>query len=80
MAKSLYIGNLQWATTDEELKDFFSPIGQVLSATVIRDKESGRSRGYGFVEMENADKALEELNGKELRGRSLKINYSREKS
>lgn len=80
MAKSLYIGNLQWNTSDEELKDFFSPIGEVLSATVIRDKESGRSRGYGFVEMENADKALEQLNGKELRGRSLKINHSREKT
>lgn len=80
MAKSLYIGNLQWETSDEELKDFFSPIGEVTSATVIRDKETGRSRGYGFVEMENADKAIEELNGKELRGRSLKINYSRDKS
>ena len=74
--KTLYVGNLEWKTTEEELIDFFSPVGRVESAVIVKDKETDRSRGFGFVSMENADKAMIELNGKELRGRSLKINHS----
>jgi RNA recognition motif-containing protein len=75
--KTLYIGNLQWNTSDEELKEFFSSIGNVESVKIVKDNETGRSKGYGFVKMENADEAMEKLDGKELRGRPLKINPSR---
>jgi len=80
MAKKLYIGNLPYSTTDESLKDFFSKVGTVASANVIMDKFSGRSRGFGFVEMssdEEAEKAVSELNGKELDGRELVVNEAR---
>jgi RNA recognition motif-containing protein len=77
MAKSLYVGNLEWGTSEEELKEFFAPYGSVVYAKIVRDKDSGRSKGYGFVMMENADEAMENLNGKEFKGRSLKVNPSR---
>ena len=69
MAKKLFVGSLPWATTSDDLKEMFSKVGEVASATVISDKFSGRSKGFGFVEMakdEDADKAIQELNGKEL--------------
>lgn len=69
MAKKLFVGSLPWATTSDDLKEMFSKIGEVVSATVISDKFSGRSKGFGFVEMaddKDADKAIEELNGKEI--------------
>jgi RNA recognition motif-containing protein len=71
VAKKLFVGSLPWATTSDDLKEMFSKVGEVVSATVISDKFSGRSKGFGFVEMANdkdADKAIEELNGKELEG------------
>ena len=74
MNKTIYVGNIQWDTSEEELKTLFSRCGKVDSATIIRDKENGRSKGYAFISMENADRALQELNGCELRGRSLKVN------
>lgn len=77
--KTIYVGNLEWKTSVDELKDFFSPYGQVTSANIITDRETGQSRGFGFVTMENADQAIEELNGKEFRGRALKINEAQEK-
>lgn len=77
MLKSLYIGNLEWSTTVGDLKNFFSSYGRVTSAKIIKDKETGRAKGFGFVTMENADKALIELNGKELRGRIVRINEAR---
>jgi len=80
LGKTIYVGNLQWQTTEDELKDFFSPHGQVASTDIIMDKETGRSRGFAFVTMENADEAMQALNGKELRGRTLKLNTAREKS
>jgi RNA recognition motif-containing protein len=79
VAKTIYVGNLEWNTTQEELKEFFAPIGAVASADIIKDRETGRSKGFGFVVMENAEKAITEMDGKELRGRALKINEAREK-
>ncbi len=80
MAKKLYVGSLSYSTTDDTLKDAFSKAGTVESATVIMDKMSGRSKGFGFVEMatdEEAQKAMEMWNGKELDGRSLVVNEAR---
>ena len=80
MAKKLYVGNLAWSTTDESLKQTFEAAGKVNSATVITDKMSGRSRGFGFVEMENdeeATKAIEMFNGKDMDGRKITVNEAR---
>ncbi len=80
MAKNIYVGNLSFKTTDEELGDYFKPFGSVSSARVIRDKFTDRSRGFGFVEMDNdeeADKAVTELNGKDVDGRTLKVSEAR---
>lgn len=80
MAKKLYVGGLAWATTDESLKEVFSAAGKVESATVIMDRASGRSKGFGFVEMsteEEAQKAIEMMNGKELDGRKITVNEAR---
>ena len=80
MAKKLYVGGLPYSTTNDELKDVFSKAGEVSSATVIIDKMSGRSRGFGFVEMANdadADKAIEMFNEKELGGRKIMVNEAR---
>ena len=79
MAKKLYVGNLAWTTSDEELRDEFSKAGTVLSASVLKDKMTGRSRGFGFVEMEDsdADAAIEMLNGKEIGGRKIVVNEAR---
>ncbi len=75
----LYIGNLPYNTTDEALKEHFSQAGAVTSVSIIKDKFSGRSRGFGFVEMSNAEEAnnaIETLDGKDFEGRSLKVNLS----
>ncbi len=80
MAKKLYVGSLSYGTTDEGLKAHFSQAGNVESANVVMDKMTGRSRGFGFVQMttdEEADKAIEMLTGKELDGRALTINEAR---
>lgn len=80
MAKKLYVGGLSYNTTEDALKDAFAQAGTVESATIIIDKMSGRSKGFGFVEMstdEEAQKAIEMLNGKELDGRSLTVNEAR---
>lgn len=77
--KTIYIGNLEWKTTIDELKDFFAPYGQVSSAEIKKDRETGMAKGFGFVTMENADKAILELNGKEFRGRTVKLNEARER-
>ena len=71
MAKKLFVGSLPWATTSDQLKQIFSKVGTVVSAQVITDKFSGRSKGFGFVEMETdeeAQKAIDELNGSEVEG------------
>lgn len=80
MAKKLYIGGLPYATTDDQLRDAFSEAGTVESATIIIDKMSGRSKGFGFVEMsseEEAQKAIDMWNGKDFGGRSLTVNEAR---
>ena len=79
MIKKLYVGNLSWNTTDESLSAAFAQAGNVISATVIKDKFSGRSKGFGFVEMEEAEAnaAIEMWNEKELDGRNIKVNEAR---
>lgn len=80
MANKLFVGSLAWATTDDSLKDFFAQAGTVVSASVIMDRESGRSKGFGFVEMssdEEAKAAVEQLNGKDLDGRAVVVNEAR---
>lgn len=74
--KRIYVGNLPWSTTDESLRDFFSQYGTVNSASVITDRDTGRSRGFGFVEMEDADadRAISDANGASLDGRNLRVN------
>ena len=80
MAKKLYVGSLSYNTTDDQLKQHFSQAGTVESATVITDKMSGRSKGFGFVEMstdEEAAKAVEMFNGQDLDGRQIVVNEAR---
>jgi RNA recognition motif-containing protein len=77
MAKKLYVGGLSYDTTEDTLKETFSKAGTVESATIITDRASGRSKGFGFVEMssdEEAQKAIETFNGKELDGRNITVN------
>lgn len=80
MTKKLYVGNLNHSITDNELKEIFAAYGSVLSARVIIDRESQRSKGFGFVEMsseEEAQAAIEALNGAEVEGRPLTVNIAR---
>ena len=76
MSTKLYVGNLPWTFNNNQLLDTFKPHGSVISAKVVTDKESGKSRGFGFVEMENendANIAIKKLNGSELNGRKLVV-------
>jgi len=77
----LYVGNLPWSTGEAELEEMFSAIGAVSSANVITDRDTGRSRGFGFVEMssDDAKRAIEELNGNEVDGRAIRVNEAEEK-
>lgn len=76
----LYVGNLQWETTEEDLKKHFSAYGDVHSVKVIMDPETNRSKGFGFVSMENAEDAIKNLDGSELRGRTIRVNTARERA
>ncbi|HVQ76009.1 MAG TPA: RNA-binding protein [Candidatus Binatia bacterium] len=79
MASKLYVGGLSYSTTSETLREYFAQCGTVESASVITDKFSGQSRGFGFVEMsttEEAQRAISELSGKDLDGRKLTVNLS----
>jgi RNA recognition motif-containing protein len=81
--KNLYVGNLPHSTTEAELRGFFEAHGAVEKVSVVTDRETGRARGFAFVEMTNAgeaDKAVAALNGKELGGRALKINEAKPKT
>jgi RNA recognition motif-containing protein len=83
MGKKLYVGNLPFDVTAKELEDFFAQSIACESATVITDRFTGQSRGFGFVEMrsdDEAQQAIEQLNGQELKGRALKINEAREQT
>lgn len=80
MGKKLYVGSLAYSTTEDGLKDLFSQVGTVDSASIITDKFSGRSKGFGFVEMsseEEAKKAIDTLNGKEFEGRKIIVDEAR---
>lgn len=81
MAKKIFVGNLPFSITSEELKEAFAAYGEVLSAHVVTDRVTGRSRGFGFVEMEPAaaDAAISALNGKELGGRPLRVDQAKER-
>ena len=81
MATSIYVGNLPWSTTEEELSDLFAAHGPVLSAKIITDRETGRSRGFAFVEMEreHAQEAISSIDGTSFGGRNLKVNEAQPK-
>ena len=77
MGRRLYVGNLAWTVTDQDLQDAFEEAGKVDSSQVIMDRATNRSRGFGFVEMatdEAADAAIKKLNGREIKGRAIRVN------
>lgn len=77
----IYVGNLPWSIADKDLESLFASHGQIDSAQVVTDKESGRSRGFGFVEMdrENGNRAISALNGHEIESRALRVNEAQTK-
>lgn len=80
---NIYVGNLPFESTEETLRELFGEFGQVASASVITDRVTGRSRGFGFIEMPDdaeAQKAIDEINGKDCGGRALKVNQARERT
>lgn len=80
--KKIFVGNLSWKTTEEQLKAFFEEFGQVESAKIVTDKTTGRSKGFGFVEMADAEAAataIRELNGKSLSDRALRLSLAQER-
>ncbi len=77
MGRRLYVGNLAWTVTDQDLQDAFSEVGRVESSQVIIDRATNRSRGFGFVEMssdQEADTAIKKLNGRDIKGRPIRVN------
>ncbi len=82
MSKKLFVGSLPWAVNDEALKEAFTQYGNVVSAKVVTDRQTGRSRGFGFVEMESdseASAAIEALNGSDFNGRNIVVNEAKPK-
>ena len=82
MSKKIYVGNLNYATTEDSLKNAFSAFGEVLSTVIIKDRFTSQSKGFGFVEMaeeDAADKAIADMNGKELEGRRLRVNVAEDR-
>lgn len=80
MAQKLYVGNLAYGVTEEQIKELFAPVGVVESVSLITDRQTGNSKGFAFVEMTNdeeAQAAIEQLNGKEIEGRSLNVSKAR---
>ena len=78
MKKKLYVGNLSFETTEIELKDLFTQAGLVETVRIITDRDTGRSKGFGFVEMQDGgDKAIAQINGKDFNGRALTVNEAR---
>jgi cold-inducible RNA-binding protein len=83
MSRRLYVGNLAWTVTDQDLRDAFSEVGNVESSQVIIDRATNRSRGFGFVEMatdEAAEEAIKKLNGRDLKGRAIRVNEAQARS
>ena len=81
--KNLFVGNMSFSTTESDLRSIFEPFGEISQVNVITDRDTGRARGFAFVEMTNdeeAAKAIEALNGKELDGRALNVNEARPKA
>ncbi len=79
---NIYVSNLSWGTSSESLKDLFAQYGEVTSANVIKDRETGRSRGFGFVEMPNDEegqKAIDSINETDFEGKTLRVNVARPK-
>jgi RNA recognition motif-containing protein len=82
MGNKLFVGNLAFSTTGSELESLFATVGTVESATIVTDRESGRSRGFGFVEMSSsseANKAIQELNGRDVGGRQINVSEAKER-
>jgi RNA recognition motif-containing protein len=81
MTKSLYVGNLPWSATEDEVRNLFASHGSVSSVKLVSDRETGRARGFGFVEMDDADAlaAVEALNGTNFGGRTLRVNEAQPK-
>ena len=79
MSKSIYVGNLPWSATEDEVRDLFAEHGNVLNVKLVNDRDTGRARGFGFVEMEDADadRAIEALNNSTLGGRTLRVNEAK---
>ena len=80
MSVQIYAGNLSYKMTDDSLQQVFTEFGEVVSAKIIKDRDSGRSKGFGFVEMANEDEAqaaIEKLNGAEIEGRNIKVNKAK---
>ncbi len=78
MKKKLYVGNLSFETTEADLKELFGQAGSVETVRIITDRDTGRSKGFGFVEMQKGgDKAIAEMNGKDFKGRALTVNEAR---
>ena len=82
MSKSIYVGNLPWSATEEEVRNLFAAHGNVLSVKLVSDRETGRARGFGFVEMDNQDAstAIKELDGANFGGRALRVNEAQPKA
>jgi cold-inducible RNA-binding protein len=79
VAKKLYVGNLPFSATEEEINSVFSPYTPT-SVAIVNDRETGRSRGFAFVEVEDADRAVQEINGSDMGGRKLVVNEARERA
>lgn len=79
MSKSIYVGNLPWSATEEQVRDLFAEHGNVLNVKLVSDRETGRARGFGFVEMDDADaeNAIEALNNFSFGGRTLRVNEAK---
>ena len=79
MPKKLYVGNLPFSATEEEIRNLFAKHGNVVSVNLIKDRDTGRARGFGFVEMEDSISAKQQLDGYEMDGRALRVNDAEEK-
>lgn len=79
MSKNIYVGNLSWSSTEDEVRAAFQAYGEVTSVKLIEDRETGRPRGFGFVEMDDAGalEAIQNLDGKDLGGRNIKVNEAK---
>jgi len=80
MAKKLFVGNISWKMSDDELRDIFAEFGELLDFVILKERDTGRSRGFGFVEFEDdaaAEAAIAEMNEKEVMGRNLIVNEAR---